>query len=43
MTGLATLLLQARPFDPPLWADILIVSSCAVVFAVSMLWGSRKW
>ena len=42
MTDLMAFLLQARPFDPPLWADVLIFGSCAVAFAWT-LWGSRKW
>ena len=42
MTGLAILLLQARPFDPPLWADVLILGSCVVV-SVWVWRGSRRW
>ncbi len=42
MNHLLYSLLQARPFDPPLWAEVLILGSCAVTFAW-ILWGSRRW
>ena len=42
MNHLLYSLLEARPFDPPRWADVLIVGSCAAVFAW-IWWESRRW